>query len=130
MVVHIVVIAIAVISCAAGLALLIYNALYDKFSVITNAVIVKIEEKEKYIDSSYQKQYAYDYFYAYTDLNGIKRNGKLVRNSPSKEFSEGDTICIRYVKLVPALSLYQKIPIIPYVMLAMSVILFVFSLII
>ena len=73
--------------------------LYGCFSHKTQATIIEIEAKQKYVGSSPQKHTAYDYVYEYHDKNGKKHRGKILRNSPEKEFSKGDVVDIKYLKI-------------------------------
>lgn len=54
--------------------------------------------KNKYIDSTYDKQLAFDYIYEYTDSYEKKFTGRIIKNSSLKEFSKGDVISVHYIK--------------------------------
>ncbi len=127
---HILLIVMATISGIIGVILIIINILYDYHSVTTMATIIRCESRLKSFDSTIEKRIGYDYIYEYEDNTGNKHKGKIIKNSPIIEFSDGDKISIRYMKIIPAFSLYQKISTFPFVILAISVILFTINLII
>lgn len=130
MISHIFLIAMSIISGIACIVLILINILYDYCSETTNATIIEVEIKNKYVDSTYDKQLAFDYIYEYTDSYGKKFTGRIIKNFSLKEFSKGDVISVHYIKKFPAFSLYKKIPIIPYILLTMAVMLFIINLII
>ena len=130
MISHIIIIAMAIISGIAGMISILINILYEHYSEKTEASIIRCEIRLKSFDSTIEKRIGYDYVYEYKDVVGNKHIGKIIKNSPVIEFSEGEKISIRYIKKLPAFSLYQKISTIPFVLIAMSAILFTINLII
>ena len=121
---HIVVLLMAAISGAVGIGLLVINLLYDRFSEIAQATVTEVVSGLKYYDSTTRKRIAYDYIYEYTDVFGQTHKGKILRNLPEVEFNKGNIISIRYLKKFPSFSMHEKISIVPYIALAMSVVLF------
>lgn len=124
MILHIILIAMAIISGIIGIILILINYLYEYCSENTEAIITQVISDNKYFDSTYEKQLAFDYIYEYTDIYGKTHTGKIIKNSPVTEFAKGDKLSVRYMKCFPGFSLYRKIPIIPFSVLVMSIILF------
>ena len=101
--------------------------LYGCFSHKTQASIVAVEAKQKYVGSSLQKHTAYDYVYEYRDKNGKKHRGKILRNSPEQEFSKGDVVDIKYLKMCKGRSRHvhssRYMASLPFVTLVMLIVL-------
>jgi len=89
------------------IALIVIIILLKRNGITTIATIVKIEEKEKYKDSSISKHIAYDYVYKYVDCNRQEQLGILRKNTPHIEFNIGDHIEIVYIKYWSHLSVYK-----------------------
>ena len=118
---------LTIMSCISGIigiGLITVNILYEHFSTETEAEIIRTESRLKSFDSTVRKQTAYDYVYEYADTDNKKYTGKIIKNSPIQEFSEGDKIFVRYINKCPSFSLYQKFSTLPYVVLTMSILLY------
>lgn len=88
--------------------IVIFTFLFKFNGITTTATITKIEEKEKYADSSINKHIAYDYVYQYLDFNRRKQYGIIKKNTTHIEFNVGDTVEIIYIKYWPHKSLYKS----------------------
>ena len=90
------------------------------------AVIVNVEEKMKYHDSSSHKWLAYDYLFGFEDGELTKHTGKLLRNSPQKEFQKGDVVQILYLPFYPKIvfehNLLLRMKWFPYILGVMTLI--------
>lgn len=92
------------------------------------AVIVNVEEKMKYHDSSSHQWLAYDYIFEFEDDELTKHTGKLLRNSPEKEFQKGDVVQVLYLPFYPKIvfehNLLLRMKWFPYILGVMTLIMF------
>lgn len=108
-----------IMAAAAWVLLLAAVLLFAKCGRDATARILSVEAKEKYYDSTRRKRIAYDYVYEYTDENGDRHRGKLIKNTPRVEYMPDQEITIRYLRFCPVVSFhpaaYRSLASVPWV---------------
>lgn len=116
----IIVMILASVTSIATLLLFLVNFLYDNYFETTTARIISVDEDKYYSSHYHKKMTAIISTYEYSDYKNNVHQGKIIGSSTSDAGKKDELITIRYFKLIPNFSMYQKIPYIPWITMVMA----------
>lgn len=100
--------------------LFLVNFLYDNCFETTTARIISVNEEKYYSNQYHKKTTAIAATYEYIDYNNNVHQGRMIGSSTSGVGKKDELITIRYFRLIPKFSMYQKIPYVPWITMVMA----------